>query len=45
MVSPLWTACSEGNLETVLGILSDPSPVDIEIRGLLFTFFMFPAPS
>lgn len=32
MVSQLWTACSEGNLETVLGILNDASSVDIEIR-------------
>ncbi|KIJ65023.1 hypothetical protein HYDPIDRAFT_175090 [Hydnomerulius pinastri MD-312] len=32
MVSPLWNACSEGNTETVLGLLNDASPVDIEIR-------------
>jgi hypothetical protein len=38
MVSSLWTACSEGNLETVLGILNDASPVDIEIRGMCSLF-------
>ncbi|KAI6047806.1 hypothetical protein EDC04DRAFT_2863981 [Pisolithus marmoratus] len=32
MVSPLWSACSEGNIEAVLGLLSQASPVDIEIR-------------
>lgn len=32
MVSPLWSACSEGNIEAVLGLLSQASPVDIEIK-------------
>jgi hypothetical protein len=40
MVSQLWTACSEGNLETVLGILNDASSVDIEIRGVLLAFLI-----
>ncbi|KAH9898152.1 hypothetical protein C8Q73DRAFT_744230 [Cubamyces lactineus] len=32
MVSPLWKACSEGNLEKVVEILKDATPVDIEVK-------------
>ncbi|KIJ21945.1 hypothetical protein PAXINDRAFT_159931 [Paxillus involutus ATCC 200175] len=32
MVSPLWNACSEGNIQVVLSLLNDASPPDIEIR-------------
>ncbi|KAL0951467.1 hypothetical protein HGRIS_008155 [Hohenbuehelia grisea] len=32
MVSALWKACSEGNLETVQQLLRDASSVDIEIK-------------
>ncbi|KAI6162014.1 hypothetical protein EDD17DRAFT_1873930 [Pisolithus thermaeus] len=32
MVSPLWSACSEGNIEAVLSLLNQASPVDIEIK-------------
>ncbi|KAH7930514.1 hypothetical protein BV22DRAFT_1054634 [Leucogyrophana mollusca] len=32
MVSALWEACSEGNLDNVLGLLNDGSAVDLEIR-------------
>lgn len=40
MVSQLWTACSQGNLETVISILNDASSVDIEIRGVLLAFLI-----
>ncbi|KAI0361359.1 hypothetical protein OH77DRAFT_1433449 [Trametes cingulata] len=32
MVSPLWKACSEGNLEKVVELLQDATPVDIEVK-------------
>ncbi|KAL4070766.1 hypothetical protein J3A83DRAFT_4372942 [Scleroderma citrinum] len=32
MVSPLWSACSEGNIDAVLSLLSQASPADIEIK-------------
>ncbi|KAJ2965195.1 hypothetical protein NUW54_g14200 [Trametes sanguinea] len=32
MVSPLWKACSEGNLENVVELLKDATPVDIEVK-------------
>ncbi|KAF9229070.1 hypothetical protein BS17DRAFT_798713 [Gyrodon lividus] len=32
MVSPLWNACSEGNIQIVLPLLHNASPADIEIR-------------
>ncbi|EAU92738.2 hypothetical protein CC1G_01783 [Coprinopsis cinerea okayama7 len=32
MVSPLWKACSEGDLDGVLALLNDASPIDIEIK-------------
>ncbi|KAI8980764.1 hypothetical protein BD414DRAFT_420239 [Trametes punicea] len=32
MVSPLWTACSEGNLEKVVELLQDATPVDVEVK-------------
>ncbi|KAH7885973.1 hypothetical protein F5I97DRAFT_1182741 [Phlebopus sp. FC_14] len=32
MVSSLWNACAEGNIEIVLALLNDASSVDIEIR-------------
>lgn len=31
MVSPLWKACSDGDLDTVLAVLNDP--VDLEEKG------------
>jgi hypothetical protein len=33
MVSALWKACSEGDLENVHGSLKEASAVDIEIKG------------
>ena len=33
MVSPLWKACSEGNLENVAELLKEATPVDIEVKG------------
>ncbi len=35
MVSPLWKACSEGNLEIIVELLKETSPVDIEVKGEL----------
>ncbi|KAG6381009.1 hypothetical protein JVT61DRAFT_5404 [Boletus reticuloceps] len=32
MVSPLWTAASEGNIESLLAALHNASPADIEIK-------------
>ncbi|TFK92804.1 hypothetical protein K466DRAFT_594949 [Polyporus arcularius HHB13444] len=32
MVSPLWKACSEGNLEIIVELLKETSPVDIEVK-------------
>ncbi|KAI0830559.1 hypothetical protein BC628DRAFT_1416101 [Trametes gibbosa] len=32
MVSPLWKACSEGNLENVVQLLKEATPVDIELK-------------
>ncbi|OBZ79501.1 Glycerol-3-phosphate dehydrogenase [NAD(P)+] [Grifola frondosa] len=32
MVSPLWKACSEGDLEKVVELANEASPVDIEIK-------------
>jgi hypothetical protein len=39
MVSALWRACSEGNLENVFQLLKDASTVDIEIKGKQILFF------
>ena len=33
MVSPLWNAASEGNVESVRALLHNASPADIEIKG------------
>ena len=33
MVSLLWKACSEGDLQKVLGLLEEPNSVDIELKG------------
>ena len=33
MVSPLWKASSEGNLENLTELLKDATPVDIEVKG------------
>lgn len=33
MVSTLWKACSEGNLENVHELLKEASSVDIETKG------------
>ncbi|KAJ6575361.1 hypothetical protein B0H19DRAFT_638880 [Mycena capillaripes] len=49
MVSNLWKACSQGDLQTVNQILDTAESVDIEIKGprrltaLLFSFLTFPA--
>ncbi|KAJ3514394.1 hypothetical protein NLJ89_g2409 [Agrocybe chaxingu] len=32
MVSPLWKACSEGDLTRVLELLNEPSAVDVELK-------------
>ncbi|KAF9056568.1 hypothetical protein BJ165DRAFT_1522469 [Panaeolus papilionaceus] len=32
MVSPLWKACSEGQLDTVVQLLADATTVDIELK-------------
>ncbi|RPD81882.1 hypothetical protein L226DRAFT_541496 [Lentinus tigrinus ALCF2SS1-7] len=32
MVSPLWKACSEGDLENVAELLKETTPVDIEVK-------------
>ncbi|KDR85400.1 hypothetical protein GALMADRAFT_357277 [Galerina marginata CBS 339.88] len=32
MVSPLWKACSDGDLQKVLEFLNEPSAVDIELK-------------
>jgi len=34
MVSPLWNAASEGNIDTLLALLHNASPADIEIKGM-----------
>ena len=34
MVSPLWNAASEGNIDILLGLLHNTSPADIEIKGI-----------
>lgn len=33
MISALWKACAEGDLENVHQLLKDASPLDIEIKG------------
>lgn len=33
MVSPLWKACSDGNLDHVAEMLKEATSVDIEIKG------------
>lgn len=33
MVSPLWKACSEGDLQKALDVLTDATAVDIEVKG------------
>lgn len=33
MVSPLWKASADGDLNAVLAILNDVQPVDIEAKG------------
>jgi hypothetical protein len=34
MVSALWNACSEGDLNAVVGLLEKASPADIETKGV-----------
>lgn len=34
MVSVLWKACSEGNLDQVHALLAEASAVDVEIKGM-----------
>ena len=34
MVSPLWNAASEGNMDILLDLLPNASLADIEIKGL-----------
>lgn len=38
MVSALWKACSEGNLEDVLELLKEATSIDIEIKGAFVKF-------
>lgn len=33
MVSPLWIACSQGDLNTALAALADADAHDIELKG------------
>ncbi len=33
MVSPLWNACSHGDLAAALAALADAAPLDIELKG------------
>jgi ankyrin repeat protein len=33
MVSPLWKACSAGDLQNVIELLKEASSIDIEIKG------------
>lgn len=33
MVSALWKACSEGDLDSVVELLKEASSIDIEIKG------------
>jgi len=33
MVSPLWKACSDGDIQKVHELLNEPSAVDIELKG------------
>lgn len=40
MVSPLWNASSEGDADQVQLLLSEASPIDIEIKGRLHELFM-----
>ena len=45
MVSPLWKACSEGDLQNVQDLLNDATIVDIEIKGIAhvpFSLLFFP---
>lgn len=50
MASPLWNAASEGNIDTLLALLHNTSPADIEIKGMSLSllsalsrvFFKFP---
>ena len=36
MVSPLWIAADSGDVDQVRVLLTDPSSVDIEIKGMSF---------
>ena len=40
MVSPLWKACSDGDLQKVLEFLNEPSSVDIELKGALTEYLL-----
>ena len=43
MVSSLWKACAEGDLDRVSELLNDGQAVDIEVKGMsLFRRFSFP---
>jgi hypothetical protein len=44
MVSALWTASSEGNIDSVLEQLNGPSAGDIEIKGAIPIAFFYPYP-
>lgn len=35
MVSALWNACTEGDLNAVIGLLDNAAPGDIEVKGVL----------
>lgn len=35
MVSALWNACTEGDLNAVVGLLENFAPGDIEVKGVL----------
>lgn len=34
MVSALWKACAEGDLEKVQALFNEPSTPDVEIKGM-----------
>ena len=44
MVSPIWKAASEGDLEKVKELLNEPSSIDIEIKGQPYEFSLSTAP-
>jgi len=45
MVSLLWKACSEGDLQKVQELLEDPNNVDVELKGeSIYPTYVLPLP-